>query len=416
MQLGFCQNPIPSLNSDYSPFKYDNQISNNRQTDRRCYAIISMILDLQIRGNNLKKQQYIKLISHNDLDGFGAPLLLKALQPELFNNVNFDLTTCSAGRLDQELERFFRQPDIQKYTDIYIMDMTPDSEYSFQQLERHFANHWLIFDHHESEEALRKEYAANCITPSNPEINPSAVSLVWDWVSKQVNFTNVPSTRQQELQEIVELIRAYDTWDWQNDPNMSNDERKAADELNQLFWFYPLSQSESFVENVYQAGWKQYHDQNTLLINTLNGRRQRYLDKHLKNVVEFDVDGHSFGVVYASDFKSEIAHALLQRHDVEAALVIDARSVSLRSNGKLDVAEFAEKYFNGGGHADSAGGVLPVNPIEEAENTVVEAIRQQAQVNAETQKQQSDDSGSVADSIDDETAAKLAALFGNSDK
>ena len=237
------------------------------------------------------------------------------------------------------------------------------------------------------------------------------MSLVWDWVSKQVNFANVPTARQQELQEIVELIRAYDTWDWQNDPNMSNEERKAADELNQLFWFYPLSQSQSFVTKVYQTGWKQYHDQNTLLINTLNGRRQRYLDKHLKNVVEFSVDGHSFGVVYASDFKSEIAHALLQRHDVEAALVIDAHSVSLRSNGQLDVAEFAAEYFNGGGHADSAGGVLPLNPIEEAEKKIVEAVKQQAQVNAETQTQADENLGNLADSISKEAAAKLAALF-----
>lgn len=375
-----------------------------------------MILDsvkLEIRGIRLKKQQYIKLISHNDLDGFGAPLLLKALQPELFNNVTFDLTTCSAGRLDQELERFFRQPDIQKYSDIYIMDMTPDSDYSFQQLEQHFANHWLVFDHHESEEDLRKQYATNCISPTNPEINPSAVSLVWDWVSKQVNFANVPTARQHELQEIVELIRAYDTWDWQNDPNMKSEERQAADELNQLFWFYPLSQSKTFVTTVYQTGWKQYRAQNTLLINTLNSRRQRYLDKHLKNVIEFSVDGHSFGIVYASDFKSEIAHALLQQHDVEAALVIDAHSVSLRSNGQLDVAEFAADYFNGGGHADSAGGILQLNPIKEAEKKVIEVIKQQAQVNAETQTQTDENLSHLADSISEEAAAKLAALFKN---
>lgn len=375
-----------------------------------------MILDsvkLEIRGIRLKKQQYIKLISHNDLDGFGAPLLLKALQPELFNNVTFDLTTCSAGRLDQELERFFRQPDIQKYSDIYIMDMTPDSDYSFQQLEQHFANHWLVFDHHESEEDLRKQYATNCISPTNPEINPSAVSLVWDWVSKQVNFANVPTARQHELQEIVELIRAYDTWDWQNDSNMKSEERQAADELNQLFWFYPLSQSKTFVTTVYQTGWKQYRAQNTLLINTLNSRRQRYLDKHLKNVIEFSVDGHSFGIVYASDFKSEIAHALLQQHDVESALVIDAHSVSLRSNGQLDVAEFAADYFNGGGHADSAGGILQLNPIKEAEKKVIEVIKQQAQVNAETQTQTDENLGHLADSISEEAAAKLAALFKN---
>lgn len=48
-------------------------------------------------------KQHIKIFSHNDLDGFGAPVLLKTLQPYLFKNATFDLTTCSAGNLDREL-------------------------------------------------------------------------------------------------------------------------------------------------------------------------------------------------------------------------------------------------------------------------------------------------------------------------
>ena len=95
--------------------------------------------------------------------------------------------------------------------------MTPDSDYSFQQLEQHFPNHWLIFDHHESEEKLRQKYRQNCIIPTNTDINPSATSLVWDWVSQNVNFSNIPSKRQNDLHYLVELIRAYDTWDWKND-------------------------------------------------------------------------------------------------------------------------------------------------------------------------------------------------------
>ena len=61
--------------------------------------------------------------------------------------------------------------------------------------------------------------------------------------------------------------------------------------------------------------------------------------------------------------------------------------------------------------ADSAGGVLPLNPIEEAENAIVEAVKQQAQVNAKTQAQADENLGNLADSISEEAAAKLAALF-----
>ncbi|OXC08141.1 phosphoesterase [Ligilactobacillus agilis] len=358
------------------------------------------------------KTRYIKLFSHNDLDGFGAPALFEAVNNELFKGVVFDLTTCSAGRLDARLASFFRQPDISRFSDIFIMDMTPDSDYSFQQLEQHFANHWLIFDHHESEADLRSKYANNCISPTNPEINPSATSLVWDWLKKNKNFTRLEASKVEELSLLVELIRAYDTWDWQNDEQMAPEIKEAADNLNQLFWFYPLSKTQEFIKDVFNTGWQNYRQANALLIDTLNARRTSYIKKHLKSVTTFEQDGHSFGVVYASDYKSEIAHELLLEFEVDAALVIDDRSVSLRSNGKLDVAKFAEDYFRGGGHEDSAGGSLDLNPVLEAEKLVIDSIKQQKQVNEQMATEQ-EEKDSLANQLDPETAAKLAALFGN---
>ena len=143
-----------------------------------------------------------EIFSHNDLDGFGAPCLFYALAPYMFKGVEFDLTTCSAGNLDRELEHWFKEPDILRYTDVYIMDMTPDSDYSFKLLEQKFANHWLIFDHHESEAELRSGYSKNCILPLDENVTPSAVSLVWDFMTRQPNFALVPKQKQKELAEL----------------------------------------------------------------------------------------------------------------------------------------------------------------------------------------------------------------------
>ena len=38
----------------------------------------------------MANKQHIKIFSHNDLDGFGAPVLLKTLQPYLFKNAMFE--------------------------------------------------------------------------------------------------------------------------------------------------------------------------------------------------------------------------------------------------------------------------------------------------------------------------------------
>jgi hypothetical protein len=57
-------------------------------------------------------------------------------------------------------------------TDVWIMDMTPDSEHTMQELNQQFANHWLVFDHHETEAALRQKFAANTVKPADAKISP----------------------------------------------------------------------------------------------------------------------------------------------------------------------------------------------------------------------------------------------------
>lgn len=93
---------------------------------------------------------------------------------------------------------------------------------------------------------------------------------------------------------------------------------------------------------------------------------------------------------------------------MEAALVISPVSVSLRSNGKLDVAKFAEKYFGGGGHADAAGGRLNINPVKVGEQAVADDLAQTIKNRQEEHKQEE---STLADNLDPEVAAKMAALF-----
>lgn len=316
----------------------------------------------------------IKVFSHNDLDGFGAPYLLKAVQPTMFSETTFEIEPIGAGRIDDALAQWLRDPAASQCTDVYIMDMTPDNDYTIQQLDRYFANHWLIFDHHDSEAEMRQKYRQNVVTSSIE--NPSAVSIVWEWLQSQDHFDQLASARQTSLAEYVEAIRSYDTWDWQNDPDMAAEVRQMADELDQLFWFYPLDYSAAFIEQLLATDWATYRHQNELLITTLNERRSQYLKHHLKDVVEARLDGHTWAIVYANDYKSEIGHQVLKDHpDAQAAMVVSPKSISFRSNGELDVAAFAEKYFHGGGHEAVAGARIDFNLIEVGEKALVEFVR-----------------------------------------
>lgn len=355
-------------------------------------------------------QRQIKVFSHNDLDGFGAPYLLTAVQELVFPDEQFEITNIGAGKIDEELDYWFTHADLGAYTDVYIMDMTPESAHTFQQLNTNFANHWLVFDHHETAADSRQQYSNNMVTFDNGQ-NQSATSLVWNWVQQQDRADRLAPERQTTLAKIVELIRVYDTWDWQNDPTLATEIKTGADELDQLFWFYPLDHSAEFIQKVYLKGWSQYREENALLIQTLNDRRQHYLHHHLKDVLIDELDGHKWGFVYADDYKSEIAHELLEEHpEVAAAMVISPTSLSLRSNGQIDVAKFAEKYFRGGGHADAAGGRIDINMIQIGERAVIEHVQNRVQ---EAKADQAANQETVADNLDPAVAAKLAALFGD---
>lgn len=351
----------------------------------------------------------IKIFSHNDLDGFGAPYLLQTVQPLIFPDVHFEITNIGAGKVDEELDYWFTHADLSAYTDLYIMDMTPDSEHTFDELNQHFANHWLVFDHHETEAAARQKYSTNSVTVNSSQ-NQSATSIAWHWLEQQERFAKLTNPQRDELAFTVELIRAYDTWDWQNDQSLDETVRTGADELDQLFWFYPLDHSVQFIQAVLHQGWQQYRQANELLIQTLNDRRTHYLHHHLKDVLVDELAGHQWGFVYADDYKSEIAHELLQEHpEVEAAMVIGPTSLSLRSDGKVDVAKFAEKYFHGGGHAQAAGGRVDVNMIQVGERAVIDHLHELIK---SAHEEQAANQETLADNIDPEVAAKMAALFG----
>ncbi len=321
--------------------------------------------------------QVVKIFSHNDLDGFGAPYLLAQIQQELAQDITYQIETIGAGRIDEVLGRWLGSPESQLVTDVYIMDMTPDHEYTFQQLDQQFANHWLIFDHHDSEAELRAQHAANVINPTTPG-NASATSIVWDWVQQEGWGANLTPARHAALAQWVEAIRAYDTWDWQNDADMPASMRQMADELDQLFWFYPLDASAQFVTACLATDWTSYRTQNQLLIETLNQRREQYLKHHLKDVVEFELAGQPWALVYADSYKSDLGHRTLAEHpNVKAVMVAGPTSLSLRSNGELDVAEVAETYFGGGGHAEAAGARIDFNLITAGEQALVSHLQEQ---------------------------------------
>ena len=126
----------------------------------------------------------IKIFSHNDLDGFGAPYLLQAVQETVFPDTTFDIDNIGAGRIDEYFDHWLHSPEAGSFTDVYIMDMTPDSEHTFQELNANFANHWLNHLDDETKEGLKRalqNFPGNLILVSHEQ------SFTNGWLDKVLN-------------------------------------------------------------------------------------------------------------------------------------------------------------------------------------------------------------------------------------
>lgn len=77
-----------------------------------------------------------------------------------------------------------------------------------------------------------------------------------------------------------------------------------------------------------------------------------------------EIVGYKWGIVYVSDYKFEIVYWLMEENlEVDVVMVVVFISVFLWFNGKVDVVQFVEQYFCGGGYVDVVGGCLDVNLI-----------------------------------------------------
>ncbi|MBM7602172.1 oligoribonuclease NrnB/cAMP/cGMP phosphodiesterase (DHH superfamily) [Metabacillus crassostreae] len=321
------------------------------------------------------------IFTHNDLDGVSCGILAKYAFKE-----NAEVRYNSVNSLDYQVEQFLtdHSESIPEDLQLFITDLSVNKENEIRLNE--FANKGgkvQLIDHHKT--ALHfNEYNWGAVKVEESEGKlASATSLFYTYlVDKGMIETN------KILEDYVELVRQYDTWEWEKNENLR------AKRLNDLLY---LQSIEEFDENMLarinndeEFSFSEFEDK---LLDVEEDKTERYIRRKKREIIQARVGKVCIGIVYAELYHSELGNALGKEFpylDCIAILNMGNRKISFRTiHDTFDVSELAAKY-GGGGHAKAAGCSLTKDAYKEfvEKPFSLKPIRQDSSYNKINMKEQ----------------------------
>lgn len=292
----------------------------------------------------MNKYENVFLISDSDLDGYGCVLMGKKLIGERTDS-NFEYATPKRENLNTVLRDIILS---RKYTTIFMTDCYPlEQNISIINQFVNEGNEFVLLDHHKTALKLN-QYSWSRVKVETNGHKHCGTELFYEYL-KEDGF-NV-----SDFNEIVELIRSYDTWDWYYA------QLQEAYKLNQLFFFFG---GDEFIENI---SWKISQELPILtevdynVLNAIDKLDAQYINEHKDTFETFEYEGLKVGVVFADRCISVLGQTICQENpqlDYCCLVDLSKNKCSLRSIGKTDVSVIAKK-FGGGGHAQAGG--FPLN-------------------------------------------------------
>ncbi|MDR0453320.1 MAG: phosphoesterase [Deferribacteraceae bacterium] len=257
-------------------------------------------------------------ISHNDLDGVGCGILVKAAYPSVktiyrgYDELGNMLDSIHSG-----------------YDMVIVTDLSP-SEAILESIAGECE--LLLIDHHISSETLNKyPFVIH-------ENGKSATLLTYEKLTS-IGFD------LSAYEDFVCCVNDFDLWKLKRDDSLR---------MNLLFILTGISRFEKrFLTEPY-CGFKAEEE---MLIALEEERRNNYIERALKYAEYFtDKDQRKLAVLFSEMYTSELGNSIISRGLADYVILINVqrKSVSLRSAKDTDISEIAARH-GGGGHKNAAG-------------------------------------------------------------
>lgn len=292
-----------------------------------------------------------RLYTHNDLDGVGCGIVAK-----LAFDGNVEIRYNSVMGLDFQVSRFLEKPRKDDFLFITDLSVNEENEKGLDEYVKKGGKVQLI-DHHKT--ALHfNEYSWGAVTVHYESGRlASATSLFYEHLQKEGLITPTKS-----IDEFVELVRQYDTWEWDQNDNVS------AKRLNDLFFMLSIEEfEERMVERLKKSDEFTFDDFEQKMLALEEEKIQRYVRKKKRELVQSFIGDECVGIVHAESYHSELGNELGKDNphlDYIAIVSVGGKRMSLRTiHDHIDVSEIASQY-GGGGHAKASGCSLTTEAYE----------------------------------------------------
>lgn len=280
------------------------------------------------------------IISHiSDIDGMGSVILSKLIG-------NYDILLLAIEDVRDCLSSLYEND----YKQIYMCDLSiPDDMADIVDEKIKNIKH---FDHHPTNTYVNK-YDWSTVIPNDNGFKPSGTSLFYNYL-----VNNNLLKKSVKLDEFVEAIRSYDTWDFVNTDNL------LGKHLTMIFSMYgPIKFIDTFYSRLTDENVNfELNNLEKNLIEIKTEEMNNYVLECDNNLIKTRFLNYSVGITISELFRSEVGNRLSDKYkdELDFILIIDfhRRSYSMRTVNDIDLGALAKK-LGGGGHQKAAG--FPMN-------------------------------------------------------
>lgn len=319
-----------------------------------------------------------KLLSHNDLDGVGCGILAKLAFGKQVN-VRYN----SISGLNKQVERFLENDH--QHTFLFITDLSVNEE-NEKRLQTFYQQGGKVqlIDHHRTALSFNDyEWGYVAVEDEAGKLT-SATSLLYEYL-----ITHQLIEPSDAITAFVELVRQYDTWEWEK-----NDNQKAK-RLNALFFLISITEfEEKMIQRLKEGNDFEFDDFEKRLLDMEDNKIERYIGRKRKQLIQKKVDGYFAGIVHAESYHSELGNELGKEYphlDYIVIINMGNRRAGFRTvHDHIDVSRVAAHY-GGGGHAKASGCSLTKEAYKQfvADAFELQPLREDARKNRYNLKQSS---------------------------